>query len=140
LLLLSGQIETYSAEFDRKTLQRITVSHGNQGTHNFSLLKVPVASYAFQIHGIDNSFVGSGFGSGLCSGVCSGQSASGCLQIETHTIALCDDAPVTLPSPQAVLWFSFDKGFLGEFDSLMADGKTDTIFSFSHKKTAIRAM
>ena len=123
LLLLSGQTETYSGEFDLKNSQRMTVSHGNQSSHNFSLLSVPVAGYSFQVQAVDNAFVGSHTNSGQCSG-------QECIHFETHTLNLCKDAPVTITSLQPLLWFSFTNGFLGKSDSLTIDSQTDTLFSF----------
>lgn len=123
LLLLSGQTEIYSGEFDLKSLQRMTVSHGNQSSHNFSLLRVPLTSYSFQVQTVDNAFVGSH----IITGQCSGQE---CVQFKTHVLHICKDAPVTIVSPQPMLWFSFAKGFLGKSDSMSVDSKTDTLFSF----------
>ncbi len=130
LSISAGAQPVVSGEYDLHLLDRLLVTHGNQGTNNYDLAKIGPANYFFQVQSIDNSYTtanDAGGGSGVCHGT-----VQSCLNIKTQTIYVCDTSTVKLSAGNSnALWFSFSKGFLGMFDSLsIKPATTDTVFSF----------
>jgi gliding motility-associated-like protein len=133
-VFLDGASNYQAGEFDLSTEKRLTVTHGNNGTKNFRLLKhVDPADLKFAIQAIDNSFhTGS-----VCIGVSGGPGSppSPCdAMVVTEEISACSQEKVVLTSPPNALWFSFKDGYVStssEF-SFSADNteKGDTIFYF----------
>ncbi len=123
--IIEGTQQVESCEFDLHNSERLAVTHGNQGTNNFSLLRISRNPFSYSIQSIDNSFTPNP------KNICHGQSGPGsCLNFKTQTLTVCNSAPLQLQSPQPVMWFSFSKGYLGTSDSVSAPAKTDTLFSF----------
>lgn len=133
-VFLDGASNYQAGEFDLSTEKRLTVTHGNNGTKNFRLLKhVDPTDLKFAIQAIDNSFhTGT-----VCIGV-SGSPAglpSPCGPVvTTEQVSACSQEKVVLTSPPNALWFSFKDGYVStssEF-SFSADNteKADTIFYY----------
>jgi gliding motility-associated-like protein len=113
--------------------RRLTVSHGNNGTDNFRLLKdVSITGLNFSVQAIDNAL--------HAGALCIGGSLT-CANVQTEILEACSKEPFTLSSPSDALWFSFSTGFLG-IDSeynLQAASK-DTIFYYDPAKTGCSAL
>lgn len=118
-LYLEGT-RTLAAEFDLLNEKRLSVTHGNNGTHHFKLLSRPVQQYAVQA--IDQAFH-----AGI-AGICTGGSI--CAATEPIALAMCEGQPATLQAPREVLWFSFSRGFLGKGGAMNVDISSDTVFYF----------
>jgi gliding motility-associated-like protein len=125
--------ELLVGEFDLLSSKRLTVSHGNAGTRNYSILKpAKVTPFTYTVQGIDNSFEtrGSHFPSGE-QGVCSGSGVP-CESREIIEVAACKNETLTFNVEFDAQWFSLSKGFLAEGASYeMEVVASDTIFSFS---------
>jgi len=129
-LHLEGNTLYQVGEYDLLNERRLTVSHGNNGTENFRLVKnVPMN---FSVQAVDNSL----HAGGLCIG---GKIA--CANVETEVLEACSKEEFTLSSPGDAFWFSFSKGFLGEGSehSLQATSQ-DTVFYFDPAKTGCSAL
>jgi gliding motility-associated-like protein len=124
LMLKAGQQEVEAGDFDLENSERLTVTHGNHGTNNFALQRIPITTYSYAIQPIDNSFT---VKNTLIGG---GQGGGGCANLDSQTLTTCNNAPIQLHAKQAALWFSFSKGYLGKSDSLPVPAKTDTVFSY----------
>ncbi|HEX6226088.1 MAG TPA: gliding motility-associated C-terminal domain-containing protein [Chryseolinea sp.] len=127
---LDGNSNYQPAEFDLLNEKRLSVTHGNNGTNNFKLLKgISQANLQFAIQAIDNSF----HSGRPCIGGGSGGQA--CAAVTTEEISACSQERVVLESPPSALWFSFAKGFLGSgknFD--FSSTKGDTLFYYHPRK------
>lgn len=113
-----------SGNFDLLNKGRLQVAHGNNGTHNFAFFKgIHNSEYVYHIQSIDNSFHAGEYS-------CSGFGGSGsCLEILEEEIALCKTENKTLTAEADALWFSLDKGFLGEGSTYEFESNaTDTVF------------
>ena len=132
-LHLEGDTFYQAGDFDLLNERRLTVSHGNNGTANFKLLKdIPVAGLGFSVQAVDNSL--------HAGALCIGGSAV-CANVETERLEACSKEQFTLSSPSDALWFSFSKGFLGvrsEYN-LQATGQ-DTVFYYDPAKTGCSAL
>ncbi len=131
-LFVNGAANYQAGSFDLLNEKRLSVTHGNNGTQNFRLLKgLPVGDLSVAIQAIDNAFhtgansicIGSGGGGG-----------NNCATAMTkvNKVKACHHENVVLQSSQEALWFSFTDGFVvsaSEF-SFQAN-MLDTIFSFS---------
>ena len=127
-----------ASDFNSETKHRLTVSHGNMGTNNFSLQKLQ-GSYNFEVQSIDNAFAtivtqGSCSGACICSGVCSPCVAN----LDQQDIVACSLDTIKLVPPAAnAMWFSFKYGFVGIADEYDFNPvETDTIFSFNPTSNA----
>jgi gliding motility-associated-like protein len=133
-VFLDGVVNYQAGEFDLMNDKRLTVTHGNNGTKNFRLLKhIDPADLKFAIHAIDNSFHAGAICLGGIGGF-GGDSAPCTTKVVTDDISACSQEKVLLASPPNALWFSFKDGYVGtgsEF-SFFADNteKGDTIFYF----------
>ncbi|WP_276369273.1 gliding motility-associated C-terminal domain-containing protein [Chryseolinea sp. H1M3-3] len=127
-VFLDGAENYQSGEFDLMKDKRLTVTHGNNGTQNFKLLrKVSVDGLRFSIQSVDNSF----HAGSVCLGG-TGVGGSPCATIATEAISACSKEKLVFTSPPTALWFSFSNGFVGigsEFS--FADTKGDTIFYYN---------
>lgn len=127
---LNGDPEYQVGDFDLLNEKRLVVSHGNNGTENFRLLKnVSNGNFGFSVQAVDNAFHSAPGPGGVCIG---NGTACANVETETETLSVCTNEKVNLVSPPNSLWFSFSKGFLGianEFN-FQAD-KVDTIFYYS---------
>lgn len=113
--------------------RRLTVSHGNNGTENFRLVKnVAVAGLNFSVQAVDNSL--------HAGALCIGQSTT-CANVSTETLQACSKEQFDLSSPPDALWFSFSKGFLGvRSDYSLQATSEDTVFYFDPAKTGCSAI
>jgi len=123
--ILEGSQQIESSEFDLSSLERLTVAHGNQGSNNYSLARIPVSSYLYEIQSIDNAFVADK------RTICHGQCGGSCLSLKVQTLTTCNSKPIQLKAQQPVMWFSFSKGYLDTSDSASIPAKADTLFAFS---------
>ncbi len=133
LTLQTQNKDLVSGDFDLLNKRRLQVSHGNNGTHNYAFFKgVDQPEYAYHIQSIDNAYhtgeyscSGSVFN---CQGICNGSSEF-CLEILEEGVTLCKTESKTLTADTTALWFSFDKGFLGEATTYEYTAEaTDTVF------------
>jgi gliding motility-associated-like protein len=127
-VFLEGNKNYKSGEFDLLNQRRLTVSHGNNGTENFKLLKnIQYDGLRFLLQAVDNSF--------HAGNVCLGGPGSGsvpCATVTTEAISACSDERVTLDAPPTALWFSFANGFLGRgHDFNFAAEVGDTLFYYN---------
>lgn len=119
-------------EFDLIEGSRLTVSSGNRGTSNFLLLRDTFSAYTYFIQSVDNSFHAGT--NGVCVG--SGNGGTGCEMTTIDTLNVCANERVELTSGTREMWFSFSRGFLGEFVSLRIDSlASDTLFSVPVRRT-----
>lgn len=119
-----------SADFDVLNGRRLTVSHGNNGTADYVLLRdVGGADVGVNIQAVDNSFH-AGPGS-ICKG--SGGGGRGlCNDVETVNLALCENETVTLRGTSNTRWFSFGHGFLADTSVFAFEfQRPDTLFSLT---------
>jgi gliding motility-associated-like protein len=132
-LLLESNPLYQAGEFDLLNQRRLTVTHGNNGTQNFRLLKnVPVTGLSFSVQAVDNSF----HAGGLCIG-----GSTTCANVQTEQLQACSKEQFTLSSPPNALWFSFSKGFLGIKNEYTFDATAkDTVFYFDPAKTGCAAL
>ncbi|MBI1769978.1 MAG: VCBS repeat-containing protein [Bacteroidetes bacterium] len=124
LKVYDSSVEIISSEYDKTSMQRLLVSHGNLGTANYSIQRI-ARIYQYEVQSIDNSFVAQKVYSGSCSR---------CVNITAQNITMCSPgSSATLkPSSPKAMWFSFSKGYLGIHDSLsLKRSESDTIFSFN---------
>lgn len=130
LKVFSTTTQVLPANFSDGHYQRPTVNHGNMGTKNFALLRIPSTGF-FQIQSVDNSFARKLDGKKICQGNLPGNGGP-CSNFNVQYITACGEAPVPLTpiAPQA-MWFSFSDGFMGVGDSFNANAKTDTVFAFN---------
>jgi gliding motility-associated-like protein len=132
-LHLEGNPLYQAGSFDFLNQRRLNVSHGNNGTDNFRLLKdVSIAGLNFSVQAVDNSL--------HAGALCIGGSVT-CANVQTEILEACSKEQFTLPSPPDALWFSFSKGFLGMHDEydLQVIGQ-DTVFYFDPAKTGCSAL
>ena len=132
-LHLEGNTFYQAGAFDLLNERRLTVSHGNNGTANFRLLKdVPVAGLSFSVQAVDNSL--------HAGGLCIGGSAA-CATVETESLEACSKEQFTISSPSDALWFSFSKGFLGVHNEYnLQAASEDTVFYYDPAKTGCSAL
>ncbi|MEJ1239440.1 FG-GAP-like repeat-containing protein [Chryseolinea sp. T2] len=110
----------YAGEFDLLNEKRLSVTHGNNGTQNFKLLRVSNARQ-FAVQAIDNAFNSSR----LCIG-----SSSACSSASVTKLTLCENEKHTVTAPHESLWFSFAKGFLGKRAAIELTASNDTVFYY----------
>lgn len=133
----SEERNVMSADFDLLTGRRLNVSHGNNGTADYVLLKgVGSGDVGVNIQSVDNSFH-AGPGS-----ICKGSGGGGnylCSEVEAVNLDLCKSETVTLPASPGTLWFSFEHGFLADTSALVFDfHQPDTIFSLTRNPDCAR--
>ena len=115
----------YAAEFDLLNEKRLSVTHGNNGTQNFKLLRKTSGSQ-FAVQAVDNSF----HASIPCIG-----SGGDCASKTAATLFLCEGEESLLQAPREVLWFSFSKGYLGKHLALPVSAMSaDTLFYYDTEK------
>ena len=127
-LHLSGAPHYQSGEFDLMNEKRLSVTHGNNGTANFKLLKdISPTNLQFAIQAIDNSF--------HSGRPCIGDGTQGCVNVAAEEISACSQERVVLESPPGALWFSFANGFLGVGkDFEFSSDAGDTLFYYNPLK------
>ncbi len=139
-LHLDGPSVSLTGNFDLSNDMRLLVSHGNNGTENFKLLRaVDSASLGFAVQAVDNSF----HAGGLCvgSGMGGGSGMPCVINTETEALSLCSKEQVTLESRGSALWFSFSKGYLGKFTELVIQpSEPDTVFYYDPSMTPCSAL
>jgi gliding motility-associated-like protein len=122
-LYMEGKDVNSSSEFDLINEKRLTVSHGNNGTLNFKLIKAGIEGFHYAIQSVDNSLHAGEDGS--CSG------GIECVNASEETIITCKDEPIKLTSPETAIWFSFSRGFLGQGSVIETQASSnDTVFYF----------
>ncbi|HKZ39038.1 MAG TPA: VCBS repeat-containing protein, partial [Chryseolinea sp.] len=132
-VFLNGVINYQAGEFDLLNEKRLTVTHGNNGTENFRLLKIEAPGIAFSIQAVDNAF--------HASRPCIGQGGACTPTVTTQEINACSNENVVLESPPNVLWFSFADGYLGKADNFnFSSEKGDTVFYYNPKATGCAAL
>jgi gliding motility-associated-like protein len=110
-----------AAEFDLLNEKRLTVTHGNNGTQHFRLLR-KIDGTQFAVQAIDNAF--------HASRLCIGTAASGNCAAATQ-LTLCEGESKQLEAPADALWFSFARGYLGRHTMLdFQSNANDTLFYF----------
>ncbi|HYI78766.1 MAG TPA: FG-GAP-like repeat-containing protein [Chryseolinea sp.] len=127
-LHLTGTSNFQAGEFDLLNEKRLAVTHGNNGTNNFKLIKdISPDNLQFAIQAIDNSFhsgrpcIGGNSGSQACGG-----------KITAEKISACSKERLVLESPPGSLWFSFANGFLGiGEDYSFSSDIGDTLFYYN---------
>ena len=134
-VFLNGVRNYEAGEFDIGNERRLTVTHGNNNTKNYRLLKdIDPTDLEFAIQAVDNSF--------HAGSVCLGTMGSGpggpneCTPtVEIAQLSVCSQEQVILSAPAQALWFSFRDGFLGINTSYAYSAgnslKGDTIFYFN---------
>ena len=127
-LHLSGDLHFQTGEFDLMNEKRLSVTHGNNGTENFKLLKdISPTNLQFAIQAIDNSF--------HSGRPCIGEGTQGCVNVAAEELLACSKERVVLESPPGVLWFSFANGFLGfGKDFEFSSDAGDTLFYYNPLK------
>jgi gliding motility-associated-like protein len=127
-LHLSGASNYQAGEFDLLNEKRLSVTHGNNGTKNFKILKeVSPTNLQFAIQAIDNSF--------HSGRPCIGNGTQGCVSVAAEEISACSKERVILESPPGALWFSFANGFLGIGEGFeFSPDAGDTLFYFNPLK------
>jgi gliding motility-associated-like protein len=111
------------------------VSHGNNNTKNYRLLKdIDPTDLEFAIQAVDNSFH-AGFKCSGTIGFAPGDPSQCEPTVEVTALSVCSQEQVILSAPAQSLWFSFKDGFLGinTFYAYSAGNslKGDTIFYFN---------
>lgn len=116
------------AEFDLKNFRRLTVSHGNNLTRNFKLLKMDISVPArFIVQSIDNSFMtfNKKYPDAYPLLDCSER-----LKIAT-IIPACTNERIVLTSKGVVRWFSYSKGHIADADTYAFTAtKQDTLMTY----------
>ena len=127
-LHLSGASNYQSGEFDLLNEKRLSVTHGNNGTENFKLLKdISQTNLQFAIQAIDNSFHSGRLASAM--------EVKACVNVAAEEISACSKERVVLESPPGALWFSFANGFLGfGKDFEFSSDAGDTLFYYNPLK------
>ena len=113
--------------FDLIGSRRLLVSHGNNTTARFSLLRRKEAGpFYFNIQAVDNAFHADK--GSVCNG--SGGGLNDCLLVETTELDACKHEQLTLTASSDAEWYSFEEGFLGQFHALSFNvSQPDTLFS-----------
>ncbi len=116
-----------TAEFDMMSGQRMTVTHGNNKTVPYILIRKQVPGpFNFSIQSVDNSFH-AGL-SGVCTG--SGGEGTGCSGLEFSSLEACKNETLILSTKNPSDWYSFREGFLERTDALTFSVlQADTLFS-----------
>ena len=133
--LQSTEKDLVTGQFDLFNGRRLLVSHGNNGTTNYALIRMKQpGSVNFSIQAVDNAFHAGP--DGVCSG--SGGAGSGaCSDIETVNIEACKNEIISLIADAGALWFSFAEGFLAETSMLNFNvQQADTVFSMLQQGSA----
>ncbi len=116
-----------TAEFDMMSGQRMMVTHGNNKTVPYVLLRGQAPGpFNFSIQSIDNSFhAGPG---GVCTG--SGGEGAGCSGLKFSSLEACKNETLMLSTKNPSDWYSFREGFLERTDALAFNVlQPDTLFS-----------
>lgn len=130
-VFLNGNSEYQVGSFDLLNEKRLSISHGNNSTENFRLLKVmPNNNLTIFIQSVDNSFHADP--SSVCTAFGEGNGGTNCgPTVETNTLEMCSHESVILKAPHDVMWFSFADGFEGTASEFTVQANLlDTIFSF----------
>ena len=138
-VFLNGIISYQAGEFDLLNEKRLTVTHGNNGTENFRLLrKITVSGIAYSIQAVDNAF----HSGRPCIGQGGVQGGNACTAtVDTEEVSACSKENVVLKSPPNALWFSFADGYLGKFDQfIFSSEKGDTVFYYNPMATDCGAL
>ncbi len=134
-VFLNGVRNYEAGEFDKSNGRRLTVTHGNNNTKNYRLLKdIDFTDLVFSIQAVDNSF----HAGSICTGAIGSPPGgpTGCTPtVEIARLSVCSQEQVILSAPSESLWFSFKDGFLG-INTLYAYSagnslEGDTIFYFN---------
>ena len=134
-VFLNGVQNYEVGEFALGNDRRLTVSHGNNNTKNYRLLKdIDPTDLEFAIQAVDNSFH-AGFKCLGTVGFAPGDPSQCSPTVEVSQLSVCSLEHVILSAPPQSLWFSFKDGFLGinTFYTYSAGNsvKGDTIFYFN---------
>ena len=120
--------EVITGDYDLLNKKRMLVSSGNNGSHNFTLLKnISPGRFELYIQAVDNAYHAGSYG------VCRGNGNDGsCSELITETIKTCGQEIVTLTVQQEAHWFSFADGYLGVFQQYpYTKSSTDTLFAYT---------
>ncbi len=131
-IFLNGNTEYQAGSFDLLNEKRLSVTHGNNGTSNFRLLRsIPNENVLISVQAIDNAFHSRSTGS-VCIGGGGGTGNCASVAVDVSRLSVCHHENVILKSSVEVLWFSFANGFLGsarEFGFQV--NQTDTLFFYN---------
>jgi gliding motility-associated-like protein len=113
----------HSAEFDLLNSRRLSVTHGNNGTVNFRMVRnFNSTDIKFAIQSVDNALHADE--NSTCIG-----SGSTCHEFQQEVVTACVSEDVKLEAPKPVMWFSFNDGYLGKMSALdISASKEDTVF------------
>ena len=116
-----------TAEFDQMTGRRLLVTHGNNTTVPYVLIRSSAPGvFYYNIQAVDNAFHG-GY-TGICKG--SGGHDNSCVDMESVNIDACKREKLTLNTGTSADWYSFHDGFLGHGTALeFTVLQPDTLFS-----------
>ena len=116
-----------TGEFDQMTGRRLLVTHGNNTTVPYVLLRDPgTGAFYYSIQAVDNAFH-AGY-AGVCKG--SGGHGNSCVEMESFSIDACKKENLRLNTDTPADWYSFDDGFLGHGSVLeLTVLQPDTLFS-----------
>ncbi len=130
LVVQGATSDVQLGQFDLINTKRLSVTHGNNGTRNYLILKRTIPSLAYSVQAIDNSFH-----TGI-DAICSGGDGNGggtlCRNIqELADVEVCTNEQVRLKAPENAQWFSLSRGLLAETPSYQFRANAaDTVFSY----------
>ena len=115
------------AEFDQMTGRRLLVTHGNNTTVPYALIRSPAPGvFYYNIQAVDNAFHAGH--AGVCKG--SGGQDNSCVAVEPINIDACRNEQLTLNTETPADWYSFKDGFLAHGSALnFTVLQPDTLFS-----------
>jgi len=115
-----------TAEFDQINGRRLLVTHGNNTTAPYVLIRRSgTGAFYYNIQAVDNAFH-AGY-----SGICRGSGGdNACVEMKSESIDACKKEQLILEADSPADWFSFSDGFLGHGNELaFTVHSPDTLFS-----------
>lgn len=135
VFISSTEKDIMTGQFDLFNGRRLSVSHGNNGTSNYVLLRTYHSGpMNFNIQAVDNALhAGPG---GICRGMEGGVAGGNVCNDEIETVGLdaCKNELLSLTADSNALWFSFSEGFLADASAYdFYAERADTIFSMQRQ-------
>lgn len=135
VIMSSTGRDIMTGQFDLFNGRRLSVSHGNNGTSNYVLLRTYRSGpMNFNVQAVDNALHAGPVG--ICRGVGGGVGGGNVCHDEIETVSLdaCKNELITLTADSKALWFSFSDGFLAETSAYeFYAERADTIFSMQRQ-------
>lgn len=127
-VFINGTEPYVAGEFDLMNNRRLTVTHGNNGTRNFKLLKhAKETEISFAVQAVDNAFNG--------GPPCIAAPGNACVTQSHEALSLCSKEVARLNAPDHAQWYSLSRGYLGEGSTInFSTTIGDTIFYFIPKR------